>query len=80
MTIPAAKVNIAMLSREINMPSGRRESLGEQKLTPLGQDVWSATRSDSGITGSQFGLRCQRERESASGLAKPRTEDAVNIN
>ena len=49
-TIPAAKVNIAMLSRAINTPSGRHESLGEQKLTSLGQDVWSAARSDSEIT------------------------------
>ena len=38
-TIPAAKVNIARLSREINTPGGRRESLAEQELTPLGQDV-----------------------------------------
>ena len=49
-TIPAAKVNIVTLSREINMPSGGRESLGEQKLTPLGQHVWSTARSDLGIT------------------------------
>ena len=38
-TIPVAKVNIATLSREVNTPSGRCESLGEQKLTPLGKDV-----------------------------------------
>ena len=88
-TIPAAKVNIATLSREINTPSGGRESLGEQKLTPLGQHVWSAASSDSGITQgvrSAWGARrrkrwnWKRERESATGLAKPRTEDAVNIN
>ena len=49
-TILVEKVNIATLSREINTPSGRRESLGEQKLTPLGQDVRSAAISDSGTT------------------------------
>ena len=38
-TIRAAKVNIARLRKEINTPGGRRESLAEQELTPLGQDV-----------------------------------------
>ena len=71
------------------MPSGRHETLGEQKLTPQGQVFGSATSSNSGI---MCGVRwawhdrwwkCwnwKHERESASGLALPQTEDAVNIN
>ena len=47
-TILAAKVNIATLSWGINTTSGRCQSL--QRLSPQGQVVWSATRSDSGIT------------------------------
>ena len=71
------------------MPSGRHESLGKQKLTPQGQVFGSATRSDAGIMcGVRWAWRdrwwkwwnWKHERESASGLALPQTEDAVNIN